>query len=147
MSRWPQGAHGGTYGGNPIGCAAALATIDVIESEHLADNARDRGRQLVDALAKLQADDAGIGDVRGLGLMVGTELVDSQGGGPPPARTDRDHAPLPGGEPRHLHELRHRQQRVAVDAAARRERGRDRPRGRRVRGGAEGDRVGDAEMG
>jgi 4-aminobutyrate aminotransferase-like enzyme len=87
MSRWPQGAHGGTYGGNPIGCAAALATIDVIESEHLVDNARDRGRQLVDALVKLQADDAGIGDVRGLGLMVGTELVDSQGGGSAAART------------------------------------------------------------
>lgn len=86
MELWPQGAHGGTYGGNPIGCAAALATIDVIEQEHLADNARDRGRQLMDALAKLQADDAGIGDVRGLGLMVGTELIDPEGG-PAAART------------------------------------------------------------
>jgi 4-aminobutyrate aminotransferase-like enzyme len=86
MSQWPQGAHGGTYGGNPIGCAAALATIDVIEQEHLVDNARDRGRQLVEALAKLQADNAGIGDVRGLGLMVGTELVDPEGG-PAAART------------------------------------------------------------
>ncbi len=86
MSRWPQGSHGGTYGGNPIGCAAALATIDVIESEHLADNARDRGRQLLDALAKVQADNPGIGDVRGLGLMVGTELVDPEGG-PATART------------------------------------------------------------
>ncbi len=86
MELWPQGAHGGTYGGNPIGCAAALATIDVIEQEHLADNARDRGRQLMDALAKLQADHAGIGDVRGLGLMVGTELIDPEGG-PAAART------------------------------------------------------------
>jgi len=86
MSRWPHGAHGGTYGGNPIGCAAALATIDVIESEHLADNARDQGRRLVDALAKLQADDSGIGDVRGLGLMVATELVDHEGR-PAAART------------------------------------------------------------
>ena len=86
MNRWPQGAHGGTYGGNPIGCAAALATIDVIEDEHLADNARDRGRQLVEALAKLQADDSGIGDVRGVGLMVGTELIDPEGG-PAAART------------------------------------------------------------
>jgi 4-aminobutyrate aminotransferase len=86
MELWPQGAHGGTYGGNPIGCAAALATIDVIEEEHLADNARDRGRQLMDALAKLQADDVGIGDVRGLGLMFGTELVDHDGG-PAAART------------------------------------------------------------
>jgi 4-aminobutyrate aminotransferase len=86
MGQWPQGAHGGTYGGNPIGCAAALATIDVIESEGLVDNARDRGRQLVDALTKLQADDPGIGDVRGLGLMVGTELVDNDGG-PAASRT------------------------------------------------------------
>ena len=86
MDQWPQGAHGGTYGGNPIGCAAALATIEVIESEHHVDNARDRGRQLVDALAKLQADDAGIGDVRGLGLMIGTELIDPEGG-PAAART------------------------------------------------------------
>jgi 4-aminobutyrate aminotransferase len=86
MSLWPQGAHGGTYGGNPIGCAAALATIDVIEQERLVDNARDRGKQLMEALAKLQADDAGIGDVRGLGLMVGTELIDPEGG-PAAART------------------------------------------------------------
>jgi 4-aminobutyrate aminotransferase len=86
MGQWPQGAHGGTYGGNPIGCAAALATIDVIAQEHLADNARDRGRQLMEALAKLQADNSGIADVRGLGLMVGTELVDPEGG-PAAART------------------------------------------------------------
>jgi 4-aminobutyrate aminotransferase len=86
MELWPQGAHGGTYGGNPIGCAAALATIDVIEQEHLADNARDRGRQLMDALSKLQADNAGIGDVRGLGLMIGTELIGPDGK-PAAART------------------------------------------------------------
>jgi 4-aminobutyrate aminotransferase len=86
MAHWNRGAHGGTYGANPIGCAAALATIDVIESEHLADNARDQGRRLVDALAKLQADDPGIGDVRGLGLMIGTELVDPDGA-PAAART------------------------------------------------------------
>jgi 4-aminobutyrate aminotransferase len=86
MGQWPQGAHGGTYGGNPIGCAAALATIDVIESEHLADNARDRGRQLLGALDDLHAGDTGIGDVRGLGLMVGTEMVDPEGG-PAASRT------------------------------------------------------------
>jgi 4-aminobutyrate aminotransferase len=87
MSQWPQGAHGGTYGGNPIGCAAALATIDVIEEEHLADNARDRGAQLMTALRELQKSDAGIGDVRGLGLMVGSELVDPEGA-PAAARTN-----------------------------------------------------------
>jgi 4-aminobutyrate aminotransferase-like enzyme len=87
MSRWPQGAHGGTYGGNPIGCAAALATIEVIEEEHLVDNARDRGAQLTAALRELQKGDAGIGDVRGLGLMVGVELVDREGA-PAAARTN-----------------------------------------------------------
>ena len=87
MSQWPQGAHGGTYGGNPIGCAAALATIDVIEDEHLVDNARDRGAQLMGALGELQKTDKGIGDVRGLGLMVGTELVDAEGA-PAAARTN-----------------------------------------------------------
>ena len=71
MARWHRGAHGGTYGGNPIGCAAALATIDVILDEQLVDNARRaRGRQLIDGLRELQSRHAGIGDVRGLGLMV-----------------------------------------------------------------------------
>jgi 4-aminobutyrate aminotransferase len=79
MARWPVGAHGGTYGGNPLGCAAALATLDVIVDEDLAGNATARGAQLVEGLAKLQADHPGLGDVRGLGLMVGCELVDAAG--------------------------------------------------------------------
>ena len=86
MARWPVGAHGGTYGGNPIGCAAALATIDVLRDEGLVANAAARGAQLVEALTKLQADDPGLGDVRGLGLMVACEMVDS-GGAPDAART------------------------------------------------------------
>ena len=77
MGRWPVGSHGGTYGGNPIGCAAALATIAVLLDEHLVDNASARGQQLFDGLAKLQADQPGLGDVRGLGLMIGCELVDA----------------------------------------------------------------------
>ena len=86
MARWPQGSHGGTYGGNPIGCAAALATIDVIVDEGLVTNSAERGRQLLDALAKLRAEHRFLGDVRGLGLMVATELVDPAGA-PDPART------------------------------------------------------------
>ncbi|HEX5615801.1 MAG TPA: aminotransferase class III-fold pyridoxal phosphate-dependent enzyme [Acidimicrobiia bacterium] len=86
MERWPVGAHGGTYGGNPIGCAAALATIAVIRDEGLVGNAAARGAQLMDGLAKLQADHPGLGDVRGLGLMVGCELVDDRGR-PDAART------------------------------------------------------------
>jgi 4-aminobutyrate aminotransferase-like enzyme len=79
MDRWPTGAHGGTYGGNPIGCAAAVATIDVIQQEGLVDNAAARGAQLRDALLKVQADHPALGDVRGLGLMIAVELVDRDG--------------------------------------------------------------------
>jgi 4-aminobutyrate aminotransferase len=75
MDAWPPGTHGGTYGGNAVACAAALATIDVIEEEGLIDNARERGAQLLDGLRELQARHAVIGDARGLGLMVAMELV------------------------------------------------------------------------
>jgi 4-aminobutyrate aminotransferase len=74
MDRWSAGAHGSTYGGNPVGCAAALATMEVIADEHLVENAAARGRQLLDGLRRLQATQRGIADVRGLGLMVAAEL-------------------------------------------------------------------------
>ncbi|WP_280267890.1 aspartate aminotransferase family protein [Nocardia wallacei] len=73
---WP-GSQGGTYGGNAVACAAALATIDVIESEGLVDNAAERGRQLL-AGARERATKA-VGDVRGLGLLVGTEFTTPTG--------------------------------------------------------------------
>lgn len=75
MSQWPPGAHGTTFGGNPVSCAAALATLDVIEEQGLVENAADRGRQLRDGLRRIQADHPVIGDVRGKGLMVGVEFV------------------------------------------------------------------------
>jgi 4-aminobutyrate aminotransferase len=75
MEQWPPGTHGGTYGGNVVSCAAALATIDVIEQEGLARNARERGAQLLDGIRALQARHPVIGDARGLGLMVAMELV------------------------------------------------------------------------
>ena len=53
MARWPQGSHGGTYGGNPIGCAAALATLDVITEDGFLDNVAARGRQLAAGLAEM----------------------------------------------------------------------------------------------
>jgi len=71
----PPGSHGGTYGGNVVACAAAMATLDVIEEEGLAANARERGTQLVDGLRAICADRASVGDVRGLGLMVALEFV------------------------------------------------------------------------
>jgi 4-aminobutyrate aminotransferase len=75
---WP-GSQGGTYGGNAVSCAAALATLDVIESEGLVDNAAARGRQLREGLEKIAAERRDIGDVRGLGLMQACEFVDEQG--------------------------------------------------------------------
>ncbi len=71
---WPRGSHGSTYGGNPVACAAALATISLIKSE-LAANAVKMGARLVAGFKKLQAKHDCIGDVRGLGLFVGVELV------------------------------------------------------------------------
>lgn len=75
MERWPPGTHGGTYGGNIVACAAALATLDVIEGEGLIQNARERGAQLLTGVRQLQRRHALVGDTRGLGLMVALELV------------------------------------------------------------------------
>ncbi len=71
---WKQGTHGSTFGGNPVGCAAALATLDLVENE-LADNARKMGDRLITGLKKLQQKHECIGDVRGVGLMIGVEFV------------------------------------------------------------------------
>ncbi|HVV18603.1 MAG TPA: aminotransferase class III-fold pyridoxal phosphate-dependent enzyme [Pseudonocardiaceae bacterium] len=70
---WP-GSQGGTYGGNAVSCAAALATLDVIQEEGLVENAAVMGQRLHDGLAKVAVDHAGISDVRGLGLMQASEF-------------------------------------------------------------------------
>ena len=77
MDRWPKGSHGGTYGGNPIGCAAALASIDVMTEPGFLDNVNARGAQLRSGLAKLAASDDRIVQVRGLGLMNASEFADA----------------------------------------------------------------------
>lgn len=79
MEKGRPGSQGGTYGGNAVACAAALATIDVIEQEGLVQNAEERGKQLMRLLLELQRDYPEIGDVRGKGLMIGTEMVDGNG--------------------------------------------------------------------
>jgi 4-aminobutyrate aminotransferase len=76
MAAWPTGSHGGTYGGNPIGCAAALATIDVLTEPGFLDAVNARGDQLRNGLATLQARHPAIVDVRGPGLMVASQLDD-----------------------------------------------------------------------
>lgn len=75
MERWPVSSHGGTYGGNVVSCAAANATLDVIEDEGLVENARARGEQFLAGLRALASRHPSIGDVRGLGLMVALEFV------------------------------------------------------------------------
>jgi 4-aminobutyrate aminotransferase len=72
--KWPTGSHGGTYGGNPMGCAAALATIDILSSNGFMDQVNDRGRQLADGLRRLQEQHSTIQHVRALGLMVAAEF-------------------------------------------------------------------------
>jgi 4-aminobutyrate aminotransferase-like enzyme len=79
MAHWPPGSHGTTFGGNPVSCAAALATLDVIEAEGLVENAAARGEQLRQGLRALQADYPLLGDVRGRGLMTGVEFVHADG--------------------------------------------------------------------
>jgi 4-aminobutyrate aminotransferase/(S)-3-amino-2-methylpropionate transaminase len=68
---------GGTYGGNPLACAAALATIETIEADGLVQRARDIEQLMLDTLHRLQADDDRLGDVRGRGAMIAVELVRS----------------------------------------------------------------------
>jgi 4-aminobutyrate aminotransferase len=71
---WPTGAHGNTYGGNPLASAAALATIDLIEDDYL-ENAEVVGSYMKDALEEIQSMHPQVGDVRGIGLMLGVEFV------------------------------------------------------------------------
>jgi 4-aminobutyrate aminotransferase len=75
MGRWGAASHGTTYGGSPISCAAALATLDVIREENLLENARTQGARLMEALGELQAESPIVGDVRGVGLMTAVEFV------------------------------------------------------------------------
>jgi 4-aminobutyrate aminotransferase len=74
MSKWKPGTHGGTFGGNIVACAAAVATIRAMKEEKLIENAAARGAQLMAGLRKLQAEFSQIGEVRGAGLMVGVEF-------------------------------------------------------------------------
>jgi 4-aminobutyrate aminotransferase len=71
---WERGTHGNTYGGNPISCAAAVATMDLLEGGMMA-NAAEVGQYTQDALQEIAARHSGIGEVRGLGLMIGVEFV------------------------------------------------------------------------
>lgn len=84
MEKWKRGAHGNTYGGNPICCAAALATLDLVQREYAA-NAGDVGGYFLGRLRELQQRFECIGDVRGKGLMIGAELITDRGSRKPAA--------------------------------------------------------------
>ncbi len=76
LARWAPGAHGGTYGGNVVACAAALATLEVIDDEGLVANAAARGAQLLEGIRAVAAGRPRVAAIRGLGCMVALELVD-----------------------------------------------------------------------
>ncbi|WP_030239532.1 aspartate aminotransferase family protein [Streptomyces sp. NRRL S-350] len=84
---WP-GSQGGTYGGNPVACAAALATLDVLREERLVENAAEQGARLVAGLRAVAAEAPGIADVRGVGLMAAAEFC-GPGGSPDPEAAKR----------------------------------------------------------
>ncbi len=75
QERWGRGAHGSTYGGNPVACAAGLAVLETFREESLIENAAARGAELTAGLGRIAAEDDRIGDIRGPGLMVGVEFV------------------------------------------------------------------------
>ncbi|HEY7320028.1 MAG TPA: acetyl ornithine aminotransferase family protein [Candidatus Binatia bacterium] len=78
VSTWTRGTHGSTFGGNPVACAAALATIDLIE-QGLIKNAAEVGNYLKEYLTKVRARHPRMSDVRGLGLMIGVEFTYREG--------------------------------------------------------------------
>jgi 4-aminobutyrate aminotransferase len=84
---WPPGSHASTFGGNPVSCRAALATLDLLEGGYIA-NAAERGEQLKRELQGLQKRHSEIREVRGLGLMVAMDLINDEDGSPAAARRD-----------------------------------------------------------
>ena len=129
--KWTTGSHGGTYGGNSMGCAAALATIEIMSDPAFLENVNARGEQLQAGIRELQREH----DVHHPGPRSrpdGGHRVQRRG----PCRRDHE-ALLRGGSP-HPHERRHVRPHAALDAAAGGHRGRDRSGPGRVRRGAEG---------
>lgn len=82
MDQWPLGAHGTTFGGNPIACSAALASLEVMKEEKLLDNSTAMGAYALERLMEIKAEYPMIKDVRGVGLMIGIELCNPATGEP-----------------------------------------------------------------
>jgi 4-aminobutyrate aminotransferase len=75
---WDGGSHASTFGGNPLSCVAALAVIDIIKEEGLLENATKQGKHIKKRLENLKEECEIVGDVRGKGLMIGTEIVEDK---------------------------------------------------------------------
>ena len=78
MAKWPTGAHGTTFGGNPIACAAGCAVIDTVNEEGLLARSREMGERITHRLKALEAEVPEIGEVRGPGLMIGVEFAEPE---------------------------------------------------------------------
>lgn len=76
MQKWPIGSHGTTFGGNPIACSVARATLEIFHEENLVENSRVVGAYAREQLLKMKEKYAIISDVRSVGLMIGIELSD-----------------------------------------------------------------------
>jgi 4-aminobutyrate aminotransferase len=83
---WELGAHGSTFGGNPVACAAGLASIEVIESEGLVGRARETGAFIMETLEAARPRMPQLGQARGMGLMIGVDVVDPETRTPAAAR-------------------------------------------------------------
>jgi 4-aminobutyrate aminotransferase len=79
MMKWDQGAHGTTFGGNPVSCAAARATLQAIKEEGLLESSQQAGARAFTFLQGLASQNPCIGEVRGMGCMIGVEFVDAAG--------------------------------------------------------------------
>lgn len=79
MSKWVPGAHASTFGGNPLACAAAIATLDVLAEEHLLENAATLGDYVLTRLKKFREGHAAIKRIDGYGFMIGIDIVDKEG--------------------------------------------------------------------
>ncbi|MFO0936270.1 MAG: acetyl ornithine aminotransferase family protein [Gemmataceae bacterium] len=85
---WPSGSHASTFGGNPVSCRAALATLDLLEREYMA-NASERGIELRDGLAKLVEKHPSLTRVRGMGLMTAVDVINPSDGSPAPQQREK----------------------------------------------------------
>jgi 4-aminobutyrate aminotransferase len=89
LQDWTPGSHASTFGGNPVACAAASAVIKAMKDEKMLENAKKQGAHIMKRLAEMKESHPMVGDVRGLGLMCGLELVkDKRSKAPAPQETE-----------------------------------------------------------